>query len=92
MKKKKETLRVMKKDYNKFLVFLCNESMFEYSLLEWEMVISEDWLDVEKLDKTEMDSFAIQNIVRVRFVNTDKKEKSTLATVSKIKPVPPTVV
>jgi hypothetical protein len=80
----------MKKEYNKFFVFLCDESMFEYIISEWEIRMLEEWVEVERYDKTEMDAFAIQNIARVRFVNTDKKKTLEMAEVVPIKPVPPT--
>jgi len=80
----------MKKEYNKFFVFLCDESMFEYVISEWEIRRLDEWVEVERYDKTEMDAFALQNIARVRFVNTEKKKTLEIAQIVSIKPVPPT--
>ena len=80
--------KAMKKVYNKFFVVLCDDTIFEYSMNEWNVRMYEEWIEVEKMDKSEMDSFAIQSISRVRFVNTEKKKS---AEVTVLKPVPLTV-
>ena len=96
MKKKRSMYLVsnktMKKVYNKFFVVLCDDSIFEYSMNEWDVRMYEEWIEVEKLDKTEMDSFAVQNIARVRFIHTDKIDKkiTDITNVTSLKPVPPT--
>ena len=81
--------KAMKKVYNKFFVVLCDDSIFEYSMNEWDVRMYEEWIEVEKLDKSEMDSFAVQNISRVRFIHTDKK-CTDMTNVTSLKPVPPT--
>lgn len=78
----------MKKKYNKFFVFLADESVFEFELSEYKVYRDEEWVEVSKNDGSEMDCFAIGNILRVRFVNTTKKESMT--EIVSLKPVPPT--
>lgn len=79
--------RKSRKKYNKLFVFLDDGSTFEYNLHEWKVTWYEGELEVEKLDQSEMDGFFSQSIVRIRFVNTDKKE---LAEKTSLKPIPPT--
>lgn len=66
----------IKKKYQKFLVFLCDESFFEYDLAEWQVYRDDDWIEVSKIDDTEMDAFLINNVMRVRFASHNKKSES----------------
>lgn len=77
-----------KKKYNKFFVIMADESIYEFDLKEWKVYREEEWVEVSKIDGSEMDCFSIGNIMRVRFVNTTKKESTT--SVVSLKPVPPT--
>lgn len=76
-----------KKKYNKFFVFLPDDSAYEYDLNEWEVFLDKDMIEVEKKDGSEMDCFIIYNVARVRFIHTDKK--SSMQEVVQLKPVPP---
>lgn len=87
-KPKMRLLRSKKKIYNKFFVFIPDDTAFEYNLDEWDVFLNEDLIEVEKKDGTEMDCFILCNVARVRFVHTDKK--SSMQEVIQLKPVPPT--
>lgn len=75
----KPTLRLLstkavKKKYTTFYVFLCDESVFEFDLDKHEVTREDDWVNVEKLDSSEMECFQVSNILRVKFKDvTDKK-------------------
>ena len=77
--------RNTKKKYNKFYIVMCDESTYEFDLNEWRVVRGEEWVEVEKIDKSEMDCFSIGNIMRVRFAKGENKTE-----VVALKPVPPT--
>lgn len=90
MRKKLRLVDKESKKYNKFIVVMGDDSMFEYSLNEYKVFRGEEWVEVEKNDGTEMDCFSIGNIMRVRFAKIEDKKNIALTDVSIIKPVPPT--
>jgi len=85
-KKKLRLVDEKSKKYSRFFVFLHDESVFEFDLNEWEVIKGEEWVEVEKKDGTEMDCFSIGNIMRVRFVHTEKK---SMQEVTQLRPIPP---
>lgn len=76
-----------KKRYDKFFVFMCDESFYEFDLAKYTVYKDEEWIEVTKTDETEMDCFLVHNVLRVRFVHTEKK--SSMQEVMQLKPVPP---
>jgi hypothetical protein len=77
-----------KKMYDKFFVLMCDDNIYEFDLVNHEIYKDNDWIDVVKLDGTEMDSFLIHNVIRVRFVHTEKKS-SMQQDIPSLKSVPP---
>ena len=86
MKKVSRIRSNMLKKYNKFIVVMGDDSIFEYDLKEYDVFRGVEWVEVENKNNTEMDCFFIGNIMRVRFTKVDSKTKE----ISYIKPVPPT--
>lgn len=77
--------RVMKKQYSKCCIYLYDESMFEYNMKEWGLYRDDEWVEAIKLDGTEMNCFAVQNVARICFYCDVKSEK--IADVVILKPV-----
>ena len=84
--KKLRVVNILSKKYNRFIVVMGDDSIFEYDLNEYKVFRGEEWVEVEKNDKTEMDCFSIGNIMRVRFTKINNKVKE----VTVLKPIPPT--
>jgi hypothetical protein len=72
--------------YNKFFVFMCDDSLYEFDLKNYVIYKDADWIEVSKTDGTEMDCFLVHNTIRVRFVHTDKK--NNIQEIIPLKPVP----
>lgn len=76
-----------KKKYNKFLIFMCDESIYEFDLNEYDVYRDPEWIEVSNKNESEMDCFSVNNMLRVRFVHTEKK--SSTQEIISLKPVPP---
>lgn len=87
--KKKSSLHLVEgkeKEYEIVTVYIMDE-FFEFSLLEWEMWESDEWIQFRKKDKAALECFSIQSISHISFVN--KGGKPIVSGVSKpiLKPV-----
>jgi hypothetical protein len=58
-----------KKKYDKVFIYLYDGDVFEFDLQEWEVYREPDWVEVIKNDESEMNSYVIGNIIRVRFIS-----------------------
>lgn len=63
----------VKKKYDMFYVFMCDGSIFEYKLNEVKISLVDDWVEVERIDKSIMESFVSGNIMRVKFIKSTAK-------------------
>ena len=63
----------IKKKFDMFYVFMCDESVFEYKLDEVRISLVDEWVEVERIDKTMMESFMSHNIMRVKFMKSTSK-------------------
>lgn len=63
----------IKKKYDMFYVFMCDGSIFEYKLCEVKISLVDEWVEVERIDKTVMESFVSGNIMRVKFMKSTAK-------------------
>lgn len=77
----------IKKKYDMFYVYMCDESVFEYKLDEIKVILVDEWVQVERLDKTVMESFMGNNILRVKFVKSIAKEVPNEHKVPDLQPV-----
>ena len=69
--KKKTGLHLVEgkeKEYEVVTVYTMDE-FFKFSLLEWEMWESDEWVQFRKKDKTVLECFALQNISHISFVS-----------------------
>jgi len=78
MKKDKPDLYLLsnaaiKKKFDMFYVFMCDGSIFEYKLDEVKISLVDEWVEVERIDKTIMESFVSGNIMRVKFMKSTAK-------------------
>lgn len=75
-----------KKRYDKFIVYGCDESIFEFKLDEWEVYKDDEWIEVGRIDNTITEYFYVHNVMRVKFVSSKAKivttEKPTLTPVA----------
>jgi len=63
----------IKKKYDMFYVFMCDGSIYEYKLDEVRISLVDEWIEVERVDKTIMESFMSHNINRVKFIKSTAK-------------------
>ena len=63
----------IKKKFDMFYVFMCDGSIFEFKLDEIKISLVDDWVEVERTDKTIMESFMSHNIMRVKFMKSTAK-------------------
>ena len=77
----------IKKKYDMFYVYMCDESVFEYKLDEVRVSLVDEWVEVERIDKTAMESFMSNNILRVKFTKNIIKEVLSVCVVPELKPV-----
>jgi hypothetical protein len=80
------TTKAITKKYDMFYVYLCDESVYEFKLSEYRVCKDEDFVEVSKLDNTVMESFTINNILRIRFISSKAKEIVDVEVVT-LKPV-----
>lgn len=62
-----------KKRYDMFIVFTCDESMFEFKLDEWEVYKDDEWIEIGKIDNTSTEYFYVPNVIRVKFISSKAK-------------------
>lgn len=65
--------KAVTKKYDMFYVYMCDESVFEFKLNEYRVCKDEDFVEVSRLDNTVMESFNLNNIMRVKFVKSTAK-------------------
>ena len=63
----------VKKKYDMFYVFMGDGSIYEYKLDEVKVSLVDDWVEVERIDKTVMESFMSHNIMRIKFIKSTAK-------------------
>lgn len=63
----------VKKKFDMFFVFMADGSIFEYKLDEVRVSKDEEWIEVERIDKTCMEAFFYSNVVRVKFMTSIAK-------------------
>lgn len=63
----------VKKKFDMFYVFMCDGSIYEYKLDEVRISFVDDWVEVERIDKTIMESFMSHNINRMKFMKSTAK-------------------
>jgi hypothetical protein len=81
------TTKAVTKKYDMFYVYMCDESVFEFKLNEYRVCRDEDFIEVSSLDNTTMESFSLNNILRVKFVKSSTKLVSIEAGPPILKPV-----
>jgi hypothetical protein len=64
----------VKEKYTTFFVYMCDESVFEFDLNKHEVTREDDWVNVEKLDGSAMNSFQVNSIMRVVFEDVVKNK------------------
>ena len=65
--------QAIKKKFDMFYVFMCDGSIYEYKLEEVKISLVDEWVEVERIDKTIMESFMSHNINRVKFMKSTAK-------------------
>lgn len=63
----------VKKKFDMFYIFMCDGSIYEYKLDEIRISLVDDWVEVERIDKTIMESFMSHNINRMKFIKSKAK-------------------
>lgn len=61
------------KKYDKFCIYMCDESYFEYNLNEHTILRDDEWVEVLKKDGTVKEAFSITSIMRVKFMKSTVK-------------------
>lgn len=77
----------VKKKFDMFYVYLADGSWFEYKLDEVRVSLVDEWVEVERIDKTCMESFMSNNILRVKFIKSIAKEVLNECKSPDLKPV-----
>lgn len=77
----------VKRKFKKCIVFLCNESVIEFNLEEWNVYKDYDWIEFDKKDGTELKCFYVSNILSVNFEYTENHVKPDITPRGDIKPV-----
>lgn len=66
--------KAVKKKYDMLHIILSDESVFEFKLNEYNVtMIDHDWVEISNVDETVMEWFAMQNIMRMKFVSSRAK-------------------
>jgi hypothetical protein len=81
------TTKAITKKYDMFYIYMCDESVFEFKLSEYRICKDEDFIEVSRLDRTEMNSFIINNIMRVKFIKSTAKLVGVETSPPVLKPV-----
>jgi hypothetical protein len=63
----------VKKKYDMFYVFLCDGSIYEYKVEEINISIVDEFLEIEAKDRTMMESFVINSMMRMKFMRSTAK-------------------
>ena len=80
--------KAITKKYDMFYVYMCDESVFEFKLNQYRVCKDDDFIEVSSLDNTVMESFTLNNIMRVKFVkSTAKLVGSDIKVAPELKPV-----
>lgn len=79
-----------KKKYDKVFVYVYDGDIFEFDLREYTIYREDDWIEVIKNDNSEMHSFVMCNVLRVRFITTTINKNISIVKDPSIKPIPPT--
>lgn len=77
----------IKKKFDMFYVFMCDESIFEYKLDEVKISLVDEWVEVERIDKTSMEQFMSHNIMRIKFMKNVVKSVPNENRIVDLKPV-----
>jgi hypothetical protein len=75
------------KRFNKFYIYMCDESMFEYDLSEHTIYRDEEWVEVVKKDGTVKEAFSLANVMRVKFMKSTAKLVEPVISQPTLKPV-----
>ena len=67
----------LKKKYDFVVVYVCDGGWFTFRLNEWSMYQDYDWLELTKLDGTEIECFFVANVARISFGKDVKKQPVT---------------
>lgn len=92
MKRKRHLQLVTTKEtvkrYDKFCIYMCDESLFEYNLNENTIMRDEEWVEVLRKDGTVKEAFSLANIMRVKFMKSAVKSVETVeSSTPTLKPV-----
>lgn len=77
----------VKKKYDMFYVYMADGSWFEYKLDEIKVSLVDEWVEVERVDKSAMESFMSHNIMRIKFTKGNVKIVSGEHKAPELKPV-----
>jgi len=75
------------KRFDKFCIYMCDESVFEYDLREYTIYRDEEWVEVVKKDGTVKEAFSLANVMRVRFMKSTAKIVESVVSSPTLKPV-----
>jgi hypothetical protein len=79
----KETI----KRFDTFIIYMCDESMFEYNLSEYRICKDDEWVEVVKKDETVKEAFSLANVMRVKFMKSTVKLVEPVGNPPILKPV-----
>jgi len=75
------------KRFDKFCIYMCDESVFEYDLREHAIYRDEEWVEVVKKDGTIKEAFSLANVMRVKFMKSTAKLVEPVGSLPALKPV-----
>ena len=79
-----------KKRYDTLTIFLYDGEVFTYDMKDWVVYREPDWVELVRIDETEMHSYTVGNIIRVMFSKIPESKNISIVRDSGTKPTPPT--
>lgn len=79
--------QAVRKKFDMLYVYLADGSWFEYKLDEIKVSLVDEWVEVERVDKSAMESFMSHNIMRMKFTKGNMKAVSNEHKAPDLQPV-----
>lgn len=79
-----------KKRYDSLTIYMYDGDIFTYDMKDWVVYRDQDWVELVRMDETEMHSYTVANIVRVKFSRVTENKNMSIVKDHSIKPIPPT--
>ena len=77
-----------RRKYDKIIIHIYDGSVYEYDLGMWVVYRDQDWIEMTKVDGTEMNCYTVGNVVMVKFTKAIENKNMSIIK-QPMKPVPP---